>query len=1069
MADWLGRYTFDQRGAGGTARRDWYIKNTTEKHTQTSFRSIYQWYYDNFFASNIGLDLNNLWVVSIATQEGDELFLEMLRKEAARFDVESTGIDEFGDVRNRGGMSMVKMVDETWKNNTKQIPPIYNIENWGSNNVLIAVNKVSLPSDMIKTKNVEMGNGYTWVPPMLADRHDPFTPLQLTFYYTTYPFSEFIVRPWMMAINRYGLKLRSTRAHITCTLFTKRNPLDKTVNWFPKFQYKFYSCYPLGVPQVDFAYDNDALEKSGTIQFGYDYYKITIPDSRYYDWGGENRTLDTHPGPGVEEFNKEVWNGTSTKSKYNDLEIILDKTFDEPPFTEEKSFESNVWNRRPISQTDTRTPARVLEDFTNNPSGDEFIRKPEDKIIREAVGDTLRTNKAGDEPPFNNDSTFQTRIWEKRWGEGPDAGRSPSDVLTDFVTASAEDQFRESRYVEEQLSIFERTRKIISDEAWPFGLNAPTINDSVGSELKNTTSADEFTARRLFVADGVPDNLHVDDTPTEDAVAINESVGAELKGTVSADEFLELPKADESSEEVDLYLTDTPVSVEANGLNVAEEDTPARESVKPARLLVSENDTPTRESVKPEALNVGENDTPTTVEPEALTVEESDVPTSESIKPDVLAVEASDTPASANATQLDVPEADTPTEANATTLDVPEFDTPKKANVTKLNVPEADTPTEANATKLDVPEADTPKGANSESLNVSKYDEPINESVVNDTTLLFPDESDVPASFLFNYIQLPIPTYLDETWFPYMFMFQGLVPRFDEPRFSNHLVVPGFPFFVKHLITPGFVNPFDEPMYIENRRIRVDSNDEANRVKSSKVSVNPDDEANSVKEDGLLVDPRDEATDAFLVGGLVEVPDEPGDSNSRMLLVPVNDEPDDSDILLFNVPEDEPNGIQNTDGAVDANDEPGDFSIGAGGIGEDEPKVDNSAVGDIGEDEPSGIGSNGGALGPSDEPAGASFNGGEVDSEDESTASLPVGLGEVFEDEPATKEVKLGEVSDDEPVLSFDGLTVSDKEPNPTFVGGLVSEDEPKSSVATEEKSISDDDIITIGSVLDEG
>ena len=40
-------------------------------------------------------------------------------------------------------------------------------------------------------------------------------------------------------------------------------------------------CYPLGVPNLDFTYDNDAQDKSVAIQFGYDFYRITIPDPKY--------------------------------------------------------------------------------------------------------------------------------------------------------------------------------------------------------------------------------------------------------------------------------------------------------------------------------------------------------------------------------------------------------------------------------------------------------------------------------------------------------------------------------------------------------------------------------------------------------------------------------------------------------------------------------------------------------------------------------------------------------------------------------------------------------------------
>lgn len=252
---------------------------------QKPVKSIYQWYYDVFLNANWGLDYNNIWFVTIFPQDGDlKKFLNAVATEAARFDVESTGTDDQGIVTGYSGKTMAQMVKTAWNYNVGKIPDNCNIVGWNAGNILLPVTSVRIPKDSINTKTVEMGAGYTWVPPILADKHQQFAPLILDMYYTAYPFGEFVVRPWSMAINRFGLKARMLRCNICCTLFTKNNHyLGKGVgnNWFPKFEYRYYSCYPLGVPDLNFKTGDEDLTKTTSISFGYDFYRISIPNKAY--------------------------------------------------------------------------------------------------------------------------------------------------------------------------------------------------------------------------------------------------------------------------------------------------------------------------------------------------------------------------------------------------------------------------------------------------------------------------------------------------------------------------------------------------------------------------------------------------------------------------------------------------------------------------------------------------------------------------------------------------------------------------------------------------------------------
>ena len=243
-----------------------------------ALKSLVSWYYTQFLIQPRGLDNNSLWLVTIYPQDANLLkFIDIIQTEAARFDVDVKAVDRNGIPGGYSGSTMGRMVDRAWLNNVLPLgDQATNLEGWGAANVLVPVVDVTLPPDNIATKSVDLGPGYTWVPPILADKHSKFNPLALTFYYTTCPFTEFIVRPWSMAINRWGLKLAKLRCNMVLTLFSRTNQWKnpKSRDWVHKYDYRFYGCYPLGVPNLRFDYKDSAQDKTVTVQFGYDFYRI---------------------------------------------------------------------------------------------------------------------------------------------------------------------------------------------------------------------------------------------------------------------------------------------------------------------------------------------------------------------------------------------------------------------------------------------------------------------------------------------------------------------------------------------------------------------------------------------------------------------------------------------------------------------------------------------------------------------------------------------------------------------------------------------------------------------------
>ena len=426
-----------------------------------ALNSIYQWYFDNFLNENTGPDLNNLWLVSITPQEGEARFLDILKQEAARFDYASASVQaRTGIVTDYATKDMAKMVDATWKANVKSVPANLNVNGWGSNGILININQVDIPTDTLNTKNAEMGPGYTWVPPMLADNHAPFQPFQLQFYYTAYPFSEFIIRPWTMAVNRYGLKLRASRAHITCTLFTKHNQLYLgNTNWSPKFQYKFYSCYPQGNPQVQLNYTDDGQDKATQVAFGYDFYRIGIPDKRYLE-----------PKPTSET---EIKQGTFLKG-LRDLVVVNPEEFDESgiydPF-EAEGLSRNMGGMAAVAAAEA-AGAKPNEDDT--PVPDDIIYVEQSLTETDEALMDVKANPAiskavsagvkkvdGDEPSMQANANPAVKAVNQSFA-GPTENDEPKDVAPEMVFPDEEDEATE--HSEEVGYVFANSNPIDGDE-----------------------------------------------------------------------------------------------------------------------------------------------------------------------------------------------------------------------------------------------------------------------------------------------------------------------------------------------------------------------------------------------------------------------------------------------------------------------------------------------------------------------------------------------------------------------------------------------------------------------------
>lgn len=761
-------------------------------------KSIYQWYYDVFLTANWGLDYNNLWLVTIYPQDGDlGKFIDAVSTEAARFDVGSTGIDQQGIVNGYDSKDLAKMVQTAWNFNIGKLPEDCNIIGWNAGNILMPVTSVRIPKDVINTATVEMGAGYTWVPPILADKHQQFAPLILDMYYTAYPFSEFVVRPWSMAINRFGLKSRRLRCNICCSLFTKNNHYKSRSagnNWFPKFEYRFYSCYPLGVPDLNFKTDDEDLTKTTSISFGYDFYRVSIHDPAYIT-PISNKTTDATP----QEFADYIQKGVNTQ-----IQGAPKSSRDPSPASDDDTVSEStplIINKTDIVG-DNPTKQELEGKFTIKqlPSAPRSSRDPSPSTDDDAV--TVETPLIMNKKNIDNDVATRAMTFTEKMVGGPD-----DDVVVDGTTLGKD--LRVSFFDEPLIPLSIMLPVNPFDD--PFAVTSmvgrvgPDEPNGVGVQMEGVNPNDE--------PDGVNSELAAvdgDDEPID--------LGFEANGGIDGDEPDSVTNAILS---IDMY--DEPTDAKSEGIVPDSYDEPT--DAKSSRVVADSDDEPSRLGFEP--LVIGE-EYPNPV-PEMVNPDDEDVSVPDTKK----AVDSSDEPDKFKFDVVDSDEDDDPDSVKSNDFDIFE-DEPDNVRFKPSKDIDKDEPDSVSTTPEkdiddDEPQLEFPDTVSIDNdepslsfpdVNGIVNDEPSLSEPVRDIVILDDEPSTIPSNpdILVTGDEPTLSTGRDY-----------IVPQNDEPTVQNldEKRIPEDEPSISDVVEPTRLSGGDEPNAVSSRGIPVDGDEAA--------------------------------------------------------------------------------------------------------------------------------------------------------------------------------------------------------------------------------------------------
>lgn len=143
------------------------------------------------------------------------------------------------------------------------------------------VHRVQVPGDSF-TANPEGIQQHNLVRTFVGAGRDSFTNLQITFLDTNVSFVENIIRPWVLATARFGMKYRSEegkRYRINFCVY-KLGVISPLQPPTVLQKYTFYNACPTSVSMEDYSYDSTPYPLLRDVSFIFDDYSIdTITDN----------------------------------------------------------------------------------------------------------------------------------------------------------------------------------------------------------------------------------------------------------------------------------------------------------------------------------------------------------------------------------------------------------------------------------------------------------------------------------------------------------------------------------------------------------------------------------------------------------------------------------------------------------------------------------------------------------------------------------------------------------------------------------------------------------------------
>lgn len=140
----------------------------------------------------------------------------------------------------------------------------------------IFLDGVSIPSENLSTSTVDIGQNRGFIPGNILQGRQGFQSVTLQFRETNTSFTDFVMRPWLIAAAHAGYVARPVndpmyvKCNITIIQFSRTY---QKLSMIPRKIWQFYNCVPLDVTTRNLSYDQEAVENYD-VPFMYDHYGV---------------------------------------------------------------------------------------------------------------------------------------------------------------------------------------------------------------------------------------------------------------------------------------------------------------------------------------------------------------------------------------------------------------------------------------------------------------------------------------------------------------------------------------------------------------------------------------------------------------------------------------------------------------------------------------------------------------------------------------------------------------------------------------------------------------------------
>lgn len=282
--------------------------NVPKHYSTRPEENFYEAFLTNFIKSKLGLGVNCLWVVelvipggfgSIGSDKIKEVFTEQFK-------------DFFnGGVASTNYNAMLVEAMKLFSDNTAAV--------MGTNPFWLA-SAININGESLNSTRPQTPESFNGIVPYIGAKRSDLSELTINTFMTDQSFSDVVVRPWVAAISRYGLKLDLLRSYIKCKFFTRkrRTPgsISTPVDWMCKLTYTFNGVFPKTIPSIEYNYNGADTTKMVNLNFGFDNYRMDIESSPIaYDFNevfDKNKSTLSADSPSGKSFGQRLGEGIAS-------------------------------------------------------------------------------------------------------------------------------------------------------------------------------------------------------------------------------------------------------------------------------------------------------------------------------------------------------------------------------------------------------------------------------------------------------------------------------------------------------------------------------------------------------------------------------------------------------------------------------------------------------------------------------------------------------------------------------------------------------------------------------------